>query len=103
MDAVTNQEASPACPEHSEGTISLLRYLIVGGEILHFVQNDQFGVSLAIFVAMPLCLPVPHPALSLRGRGFYKAFIKGKDRSGVFDTPEAGVGVGIALAKPISE
>ena len=81
-----------------------LRYSTVAGEILHFVQNDQFGVSLAIFVAMPLCLPVPpHPALSLRGRGFYRAFIKGKCRSGVFDTPEAGVGVGIALAKPISE
>ena len=80
------------------------RYSTVAGEILHSVQNDQFGVSLAIFVSMPLCLPCPpHPALSLRGRGFYKAFIKGKGRSGVFDTPEAGVGVGIALAKPISE
>ena len=100
MDAVTNQEASPACPEHR----SLLRYSIVGGEILHFVQNDQFGMSLAIFVSMPLCLPCPpHPALSLRGRGFYKAFIKGKGPSGVVDTPEAGVGVGIALAKPIAE
>ena len=58
-----------------------LRYSTVAGEILYFVQNDQFGVSLAIFVAMPLCLPCPpHPALSLQGRGFYKAIIKDKGR-----------------------
>ena len=103
MNAGTDQETFPACPEHSEANGSLRRSFI-GGKILHFVQNDRFGVSLAIFVSMPLCLPFPpHPALSLRGRGFYRAFIKGKDWSGVFDAPEAGVGVGIALAKPISE
>ena len=81
----------------------MLRRSVIAGEILHFVQNDQFGMSLAIFVAMPLASPPPSPALSLRGRGFYKAFIKGKSRSGVVDTPKAGVSVGIALAKPISE
>ena len=80
-----------------------LRYSTVAGEILHFVQNDQFGVSLAIFVAMPLCLPVPLTLPSpSRGEGFIRLLSKTKV-GGVFDTPEAGVGVGIALAKPISE
>ena len=45
----------------------------------------------------------PHPALSLQGRGFYKAIIKGKDRSGIVDAPKAGVRMRVPLAKPIPE
>ena len=56
-----------------------LRYSTVAGEILHFVQNDQFGVSLAIFVAMPLCLPVPLTLPSpSRGEGFIRLLSKTK-------------------------
>ena len=54
-----------------------LRYSTVAGEILYFVQNDQFGVSLAIFVAMPLCLPVPLTLPSpSRGEGFIRLLSK---------------------------
>ena len=41
-----------ACPEQREGTISSLRRSVFEGEILHFVQNDRFGVSLGIFIPM---------------------------------------------------
>ena len=42
-----------ACPEQSEGTICFSRRVVVEREILHFVQNDRFGMLSAIFISMP--------------------------------------------------
>ena len=61
-----------------------LRYSAVGEEILHSVQNDQFVVSLAIFVSMPLCLPVPLTLPSpSRGEGCIRLLSKTKVDQGL--------------------